>query len=285
MFNGMLNKLFKIVFPSCRIVAVGTIFGIHYNNDQHTQLPPSCSMNRSHIYFIVYLALLFCSLINDAAVAFISSRGTIFDKTARRKVPKFLYIRAFMLLIEAALAVLGIYYVFFKEKFCFKGYDEVLSKCVVIFNVVWVVGCLIIIWFTYDPAGGDWYELDRRTNKKKAKRYQSTNTLDFERRITAKNEKYWTRACRLLFCCTKAENSRDNVLLFASKLFTDYFRNYHDIVPSDILAGMILLRQKQKYEEFKRIQRELEHTDSSYQEVLFLFYNGLVLFFLFFTFY
>ena len=175
-----------------------------------------------------------------------------------------------MLFVEAAIAVLGLYYVFFKSKHCFIGYDKVLSKLVVLFNVVWVIGCLIIIWFTFDPAGGHWYELDRRTNKKTTKKYPSVQTVDFENKITEKNEKYWSKACQLLFCCTKAENSRDNVLLFASKLFTDYFRSYHDLVPSDILAGMILLRQKQKFEEFKRIQRELEHTDSSYQEVILL---------------
>ena len=272
--------LFLIFF---RLLVVGTIFGIHYDKEKHDLLPLSCNMNQAHMYFIIYLTLLICSLINDAVVAYVSSRGTIFDKESRKKIPLTLYFRALMLVIEAAISIFGTYHVFIASKECFKGYDKILSRLVVIFNIVWVFGCLVIIWFTFDPAGGIWYELDQRSIKKKAKIYQSVQTIDFENKITEKNEKYWTKACQLLFCCTKAENSRDNVLLFASKLFTDYFRSYHDLVPSDILAGMILLRQKQKYEEFKRVQRELRHTDSSYQEViLFLLFCVFFSFFLYY---
>ncbi|XP_066916828.1 diacylglycerol lipase-alpha-like [Clytia hemisphaerica] len=254
------------VFRLFWFLAVGTIFGVHYEIG-HQNVPEDCNLHRSHIYFIIYLVLLLFSLANDAAVAIVSSCGTIFDKTSRRKIPSLLYFRSFILFIEACVSGLGIYYVFYKSRHCFRGYDAVLSKLVVIFNIVWVLGCLVLIWFTYDPAGSIWFELQMRSHNKKASKYQSVETIDVENRIYEKNEKYWSRACRLLFCCTKAENSRDNVLLFASKLFTNYFRNYHDLVPSDILAGMILLRQKQKYEEFKRIQHELKHTDSSYQEV------------------
>lgn len=250
---------------------MGTIFGVHYDKERHENIPPDCNLHRSHIYFIIYLLLILLSTINDAVVAFISSRGTIFDKTSRKKIPLVLYIRLAMLIVEAAVGGLGLYFVFYKSRYCFHGYDEALSKIVVIFNIVWVIGCLFIIWFTFDPAGKIWYKLEKKSLNKNVKKYQSVDTLEFQNRITEKNERYWTRACRLLFCCTKAENSRDNVLLFASKLFTEYFRRYHDLVPSDILAGMILLRQKQKYEEFKRIQKELQHTDSSYQEVLYTF--------------
>lgn len=245
---------------------------LHHFLENHDNVPSYCNENLLHYYFVGYLVFLFLSTVNDAIVAIVSGRGSIFDKHSRKNLPKYLYIRAFMLVLEAVIGSYGSYVAYDDQQKCLTGYSQVLFKLVTLFNLIWVFGCLVIIWFTFDSAGNIWYALERRSvNKKTPKKYRSIDTLDFENKITEKNQKYWQRTCKLMFCCIKTENARDNVLLFASKLFTNYFRACHDIVPSDILAGMILLRQKQKFEEYKRVEKELENSASSYQQVIYTF--------------
>lgn len=244
-------------------------FTWHHYYEVHDNVPYGCEKETLHYYFFAYLALLFLSTLNDAVVAGISSRGSIFDKERRKCISKFLYVRAFILTLEAATGIFGCYIVFDKQKQCFTGSTQTLSKFATLFNIFWVFGCLVIMWITFDSAGSIFYALERKSINKTPKKYRSIDTLDFEEIITKKNEKYWNRTCKLMFCCTKTESSRDNVLLFASKIFTKYFRTYHDLVPSDILAGMVLLRQRQKFEECKRVEKELESCpSSSYKQVI-----------------
>ena len=126
------------------------------------------------------------------------------------------------------------------------------------------------IYFTFDSSGKLWYKLNAT---KLGKRVYSMDIDAYTQRILAENEKNWKKTCRLLFCCTKAERSKDNVLWHAAKTFSDYFCAYTDLVPSDILAGMILLRQKQKYEESTRIEEELKNTNASYHQVWYIVYS------------
>ena len=247
-----------------RLLMVVVVFAVH--------LSFKPGMNKSfyqhsfvNIYFYVYIGVLILSSLNDMVIAFISSRGTIFDKEKRKNVPKCLYLRLVIFIFEAGWAVYGCIKIFAETR-DLDGSYKWLSEAIVVFNLIWVAGGFVIVGFSFDSAGRIWYKLDRKASS--GKKYGSVDTVEFNKRIVDEYENSWLKTCRLLFCCTKAETARDNVLLFASKLFAEYFHSYTDLVPSDILAGIILLRQKQKYEESERVKQELKDTNSSYQQVL-----------------
>ena len=251
-----------------RFILVAVIFGIHLSSSHSSGV--TCNNRYIHLYFYVYLAVLFTSFVNDAIITFISSRGTIFEKEKRSHIAKLLYLRLALLLFEAGWVIYGCYQIFGPNISCSNNYDRWLLKAVVIFNFIWVVGCIVVLALSFDSAGKIWYRLDKKVST--GKKYGSMDTLDFDKRIREKNESSWVKSCRLLFCCTTAETSKDNVLLFAAKLFSDYFHCYNDLVPSDILAGLILLRQKQKFDESQRVKKELKDTDASYQQVSYEFF-------------
>lgn len=247
------------------LVVVAVVFGIHITSNHDKQKSASlCKYQMIHIYFFVYMGILFLSAVNDLIITYISSRGTIFDSERRKHIPKLLYIRLAILIFEAAWAGVGIHYIFNKGKICFDNHDAWLPQAVVIFNLIWVVFSLLSMYLTFDSAGKLWYKLDKKTRRKK---YGSVDTLEFQRKIVDKYESEWHKTCKLLFCCTKTETSKDNVLLLASRIFAEYFHSYTDLVPSDILAGMILLRQRQKYQECKWVEEELKNTNASYHQV------------------
>ena len=105
---------------------MAVVFALHHFLQDNDHLPVGCNAMRVHFYFIGYLILLALSTINDAVIAIVSSRGSIFDKHRRKKLPGFLYLRFVFMLLEAATGIAGCYIVFNKEKNCFFGYNVVL---------------------------------------------------------------------------------------------------------------------------------------------------------------
>lgn len=57
----------------------------------------------------------------------------------------------------------------------------------------------------------------------------------------------WDHRCRLLFCCMGTSERNRNSFADIAKLLSDFFREL-DVVPSDVVAGLVLLRKFQKLE-------------------------------------
>lgn len=57
----------------------------------------------------------------------------------------------------------------------------------------------------------------------------------------------WDHRCRLLFCCMGNSDRTRNSFTDIARLLSDFFRDL-DVVPSDVVAGLVLLRKFQKLE-------------------------------------
>nr|XP_015836274.1 PREDICTED: sn1-specific diacylglycerol lipase alpha [Tribolium castaneum] len=57
----------------------------------------------------------------------------------------------------------------------------------------------------------------------------------------------WQQRCRFLFCCSSASDRNRNSFADIARLLSDFFRDL-DVVPSDVIAGLVLLRKFQKIE-------------------------------------
>lgn len=64
------------------------------------------------------------------------------------------------------------------------------------------------------------------------------------RKVMRTYEQSWNRRCGFLFCCIRDDRHQSSFTEVA-KLFTEFFRDL-DVVPTDVVAGLVLLRRHQK---------------------------------------
>ncbi|ERL90853.1 hypothetical protein D910_08198, partial [Dendroctonus ponderosae] len=57
----------------------------------------------------------------------------------------------------------------------------------------------------------------------------------------------WQNRCRFLFCCSTPSDRNRNSFADIARLLSDFFRDL-DVVPSDVVVGLVLLRKFQKIE-------------------------------------
>lgn len=67
------------------------------------------------------------------------------------------------------------------------------------------------------------------------------------RKVIRAYQDSWDHRCRLLFCCMSSSEHNRNSFADIARLLSDFFREL-DVVPSDVVAGLVLLRKFQKLE-------------------------------------
>ncbi|KAG7276665.1 hypothetical protein CRUP_032014 [Coryphaenoides rupestris] len=55
----------------------------------------------------------------------------------------------------------------------------------------------------------------------------------------------WSRRLKFFMCCSRSQDTQSDAYSEVASLFAEFFRDL-DIVPSDIIAGLVLLRQRQR---------------------------------------
>lgn len=113
---------------------------------------------------------------------------------------------------------------------------------------------LTTIWCTFDAAGRSWvkmkkYQRSMRESESRFnyKRSGSRNRNWRQRKVIRAYQDSWDHRCRLLFCCMGTSERNRNSFAEIAKLLSDFFREL-DVVPSDVVAGLVLLRKFQKIE-------------------------------------
>ncbi|XP_063970812.1 diacylglycerol lipase-alpha-like [Lytechinus pictus] len=86
------------------------------------------------------------------------------------------------------------------------------------------------------------------------------------RRTRAKYEQNWDKRLRFWFCCTSSGETQDSAFSDIAILFSEFFRDL-DVVPTDVLAGLMLLREEQKQR-----RRAIENSP---QNSVFKFLSGV----------
>ncbi|XP_063971191.1 diacylglycerol lipase-alpha-like [Lytechinus pictus] len=85
-------------------------------------------------------------------------------------------------------------------------------------------------------------------------------------RTRAKYEQNWDKRLRFWFCCTSSGETQDSAFSDIAILFSEFFRDL-DVVPTDVLAGLMLLREEQKQR-----RRAIENSP---QNSVFKFLSGV----------
>lgn len=107
------------------------------------------------------------------------------------------------------------------------------------------------IWCTYDAAGRSWVKMKKyqRSMKESESRFNykrsgSRSRNWRQRKVIRAYEDSWNHRCRLLFCCMGSTEQNRNSFADIARLLSDFFRDL-DVVPSDVIAGLVLLRKFQ----------------------------------------
>lgn len=120
----------------------------------------------------------------------------------------------------------------------------------------WILVAVTIttVWCTFDAAGRSWvkmkkYQRSMRDSESRFnyKRSGSMNRNWRQRKVIRAYQDSWDHRCRLLFCCMGSSERNRNSFTDIARLLSDFFREL-DVVPSDVVAGLVLLRKFQKLE-------------------------------------
>ncbi|XP_014295582.1 diacylglycerol lipase-alpha isoform X1 [Microplitis demolitor] len=226
------------------------------------------SWNRSIIcvlllwnYILGYLIIFIISLAVELAICILSSRGSILDTVARAPIQHFIYIKLSLLLIETGWLCAGVTWLIYYYKSCSavnEAKDIMLG--LVICNWCILASVTITVWCTYDAAGRSWVkmkkyqrsmrEAETRSGRMHYKRSGSRNRNWRQRKVIRAYQDSWDNRCRLLFCCMGNSDRNQNSFTDIARLLSDFFRDL-DVVPSDVVAGLVLLRK------FQKVEREL----------------------------
>ncbi|XP_036318147.1 uncharacterized protein LOC118733064 isoform X2 [Rhagoletis pomonella] len=206
--------------------------------------------------YISYVIILFCSVCVEAGICIISMRGSILDSAARTTINFWIYFKSMVIFFDITWLVLGT--IWLTNYYFNSPIDEAkkIFMAIVICNWALVFITLITIWCTFDAAGRSWVKMKKyqRSMRETESRfnYKRSNSMNRnwrQRKVMRAYQDSWDHRCRLLFCCMRSTDRNRNSFTDIARLLSDFFREL-DVVPSDVVAGLVLLRK------FQRIERE-----------------------------
>uniref|UniRef100_A0A3Q3KD97 Diacylglycerol lipase-alpha n=1 Tax=Monopterus albus TaxID=43700 RepID=A0A3Q3KD97_MONAL len=187
-----------------------------------------------------YLGILVSCLICESAIMWLSMRGSILYTQPREAVQYVLYIRLAILLVELVYAVVGIAWLVQYYQPCSDVTAKNLALGIVACNWLVIFSVCITLLCTFDPTGRTFVKL-----KATRRRQRNLTTYTLRHRLEEGQASSWSRRLKFFMCCTRAQDTQSDAYSEVASLFAEFFRDL-DIVPSDIIAGLVLLRQRQR---------------------------------------
>ncbi|XP_066600211.1 diacylglycerol lipase-alpha isoform X2 [Prorops nasuta] len=203
-------------------------------------------------YFLGYQAIFIASMLVEFSICFLATRGSILDTAARAPMQYILYLRLFLLLVETGWLCAGVTWLIQYYQACPAKEAKDVMLGLVISNWCVLASVMVTVWCTYDTAGRSWVKMKnyQRSRRDGRLHYGSRNRNWRQRKVIRAYQDSWDNRCRLLFCCMGNSDRNRNSFADIARLLSDFFRDL-DVVPSDVVAGLVLLRK------FQKIEREL----------------------------
>uniref|UniRef100_A0A1Y1KXQ5 Diacylglycerol lipase-alpha n=1 Tax=Photinus pyralis TaxID=7054 RepID=A0A1Y1KXQ5_PHOPY len=252
---GAILSLFHLI---CALILTGVLCLTDFKNSDHCVL-------ELWIFNIVYLSIVLLCLMLEFYMSCVSYKGSILNTEPRSAVKYILYVRLLILNGEMVVLGYGIYWTAVNYHTCPVNYAKTVFLVLITLNWFTIICILVNIWCAYDPAGRSWvkmkaYQRSMRESESKYQYKRSGSTRNWrQRKVMKAYQDSWDQRCRLLFCCMRATDTNRNSFREIARLLSDYFRDL-DVVPSDVVAGIILLRIYQKIERRAIIERRKNDT-------------------------
>jgi sn1-specific diacylglycerol lipase len=124
----------------------------------------------------------------------------------------------------------------------------------VVCNLLVELSVIMTMYCTFDAAGRSWVKMKQyqRSMRESESRFNyrrsgSRSRNWRQRKVMRAYQDSWNQRCRILFCCMGSSDRSRNSFTDIARLLSDFFRDL-DVVPSDVVAGLVLLRKFQKLE-------------------------------------
>eukprot|EP00126_Sphaerothecum_destruens_P015843 Sdes_comp9908_c0_seq1m1449 len=218
----------------------GVVIGYYYI---HFDKEFSCKEDLAlKTYVVGILALYGIFVLNNILVLVISTRGTILEVKKRHSIIPLLYFHTFLTVCEVSWVSYGTYLVYSDPLDCSGQFHSVVNTIQVIIISNWIlIGIILIfLFFAYDSVGGG------ITDSASEVRWKLQNRNHYE--------KLWERRCRFLCCYVGSRGKDSNAYAEIARVMADMFLPV-DVVPTDVAAGFVLVRARQKAEELRHISR------------------------------
>ncbi|XP_069755150.1 diacylglycerol lipase-alpha isoform X1 [Narcine bancroftii] len=219
------------------VVLAVVLFGLTYSPQE------SCSLNLVD-HGRGYLGILIACMISEAAIIWLSMRGSILYTEPRDSMQYILYIRMAIVLIEFAYAIIGIVWLAQYYHSCNDTTAKNVTLGIVACNWVVILSVCITVMCVFDRTGRTFVKL--RATKR---RQRNLRTYNLRHRLEEEQASSWSRRLKFFLCCTRTQDTQSDAYSEVAFLFAEFFRDL-DIVPSDIIAGLVLLRQRQRAKRF-----------------------------------
>ncbi|XP_018420673.1 PREDICTED: sn1-specific diacylglycerol lipase alpha [Nanorana parkeri] len=230
----VLPGIFLFVLHSTWFVILSVVlFGLTYNPHE------TCSLNLVD-HGRGYLGILLSCMIAEVAIIWLSMRGGILYTEPRDSMQYVLYVRLAILVIEFVYAIVGIVWLAQYYTSCNDVTAKNVTLGMVVCNWVVILSVCITVLCVFDPTGRTFVKL--RATKR---RQRNLRTYNLRHRLEEGQASSWTRRLKVFLCCTRTKDSQSDAYSEIAYLFAEFFRDL-DIVPSDIIAGLVLLRQSQR---------------------------------------
>nr|XP_040240289.2 diacylglycerol lipase-alpha isoform X1 [Anopheles coluzzii] len=206
-------------------------------------------------YFqIGYMILLAVCMCLELSICVVSMRGSILDTEPRASMQYLLYARVLLMLVDLGLLTAGIIWLRDNYATCPAEEPKEVVLAAIACNLFVILSMFTTVWCTFDPAGRSWvkmkkYQRSMRESESRFnyKRSGSRSRNWRQRKVIRAYQDSWDHRCRLLFCCMGNSDRSRNSFTDIARLLSDFFRDL-DVVPSDVVAGLVLLRKFQKLE-------------------------------------
>ncbi|XP_062404854.1 diacylglycerol lipase-alpha isoform X2 [Sardina pilchardus] len=215
------------------VVLLVVLFGLPFGSHE------SCSITLVD-HGCGYLGILVSCLICESAIMWLSMRGSILYTQPRDAVQYVLYIRLAILLVELVYAVVGIAWLVQYYQPCSDVTAKNLTLGIVVCNWLVIFSVCFTLMCTFDPTGRTFVKL-----KATRRRQRNLTTYTLRHRLEEGQASSWSRRLKFIMCCARAQDTQSDAYSEVASLFAEFFRDL-DIVPSDIIAGLVLLRQRQR---------------------------------------
>ncbi|CAH8648460.1 unnamed protein product [Schistosoma bovis] len=216
--------------------------------------PTVCLPNVIDKIFCVLLFLIMGALlIFDAALSFSSSKGGVMETSLRSPVPFYLGAVCIFSFVSSVLHCVNLYLVVNKYTLC----EKQVVDCYIAGNaiaVAHVIGFYFFLMLHYRKAGAFWSRLTNDPTVFKQGCLNPNVNLSTKQLVMLKRRKAVQRKLeclrafrRLFFCKTDRSTMQTDktIITSAAALFSDIFYDV-DLVASDIVAGLFLLRWQTK---------------------------------------
>ena len=245
---------YSVYFTSCRFVSIGYVL-VDYNKAY------KCNDEKMlKFYLIVLVGIQIIMIIIEVMVVLYSAQGTIANPGPRKNLKWVLYVQAAWFIVEFAWDCVGVIWAFDPLIDCPMSHQVlVLVRIVLIWNLassVSITMYLVIrvgicgLWCKRTPKTLKYEQLEPSTSFSGRR----LSTLSNDSIAQHHRQRKWQWRLQKMFFFLNLQDGQKSVFSEVSATLADAFTKFRGYVPSDVLAGMALLRMKQSRERVSQLK-------------------------------